>query len=101
MLKSSRAFENRIAKAEQENENLRRSLSVLRKQIDLSDADWEVGKKSPRDLAIRWMCMAVNIRDFDANNRLYLMDCIDRLIALYQFENAKNEGCAGDDNGEN
>lgn len=65
----------------------------LRQELAMSDADWELGKKSPRDLAIKWLCRAVMISSYDWCNNEMLIAAIDRLIALDDAANAENKGC--------
>ena len=65
----------------------------LRKELAMSDADWEIGKKSPRNLAIKWLCRAVASSSYSWCNNELLMAAIDRLLALDDAANAKDKGC--------
>lgn len=54
----------------------------LREEMRMCDEDFELGKKSPRELAIKWLCRAVIVSSYDWKNETLLMQAIDRLIAL-------------------
>lgn len=93
MIKNRLSLKHLLLEEQKKNDELRRELEELRRQIKVSNEDWELGKKSPRDLAIKWMCVATNVKDYQADERIFLFGFIDRLLALDNANNVKNEGC--------
>lgn len=55
----------------------------LRKDLAMSDADFELGKIAPRDLAIKWLCRAISVSSYSWENNDLLLAGIDRLLAMY------------------
>lgn len=92
MIKNRLSLKHLLLEEQKKNDELRRELEELRRQIKVSNEDWELGKKSPTDLAIKWMCIATNVKDYQADERIYLFGFIDRLLALDNANNVKNEG---------
>ena len=81
-----------LVKLKIENDRLREQNDQLARELKMSDADWEIGKRSPRELAIKWLCRAVSVSSYDWRNHELLMQAIDRLIAL-DTQNIQNNGC--------
>lgn len=92
-------FTNRLSlkhlllEEKKKNAELRREIEELRRQIKVSDEDWKLGVKDPKSLAIKWMCIATNVRAYEACERAFLFDFVDRLLALDNAHNVKNKGC--------
>ena len=77
------------------NTDLQAELTRIRKEMQMSDEDFELGKKSPRDLAIKWLCRAISVSTYDWKNHELLKFAIDRLIALDNAQNAQHQCCCG------
>lgn len=91
---------NRIARLEKECAALREENQKLRREMEMSDRDLEIGKKSPKELAIKWLCRAVCVSAYDWQNHELLMQSIDRLIALDHAANAEKKCCCGNNDGQ-
>ena len=71
---------------------MKNELDKLKREMEIVDNDWELGKKSPRDLAIKWLCRAVYVSSCERKNDEMLMNAIDRLIALDNAQNGEHKG---------
>lgn len=45
----------------------------MRKDLAVSDADFELGKIAPRDLAIKWLCRAISVSSYSWENNDLLL----------------------------
>lgn len=63
----------------------------LKKELLISNDDWELGKKSPKDLAIKWLCRAISVSAYDWQNHDLLLKAVDRLLMLDNAQNVKDQ----------
>lgn len=67
----------------------------MRKGLAVSDADFELGKIAPRDLAIKWLCRAISVSSYSWENNDLLLAWIDRLLSLDNAKDIEQECCNG------